>query len=239
MEGDKTLLQVRRINTFLGKSHILQSVSLDLERGNISALLGRNGVGKSTTLKSIIGITPPQNGSILYKKQEIMGERPYKICRRGIGYVPEERRIFPGLSVRENLLIGVQPRQEVDNPWTIERVYSRFPHLRARNRQKGGHLSGGEQQMLTMARTLMGNPEALLVDEPTEGLAPIMVDEVMQMLRDINQMGCSMLIVEHAFDVALSIATSAYVMSRGQIVFHGTSEELHAAHGIREKYLEV
>jgi branched-chain amino acid transport system ATP-binding protein len=239
LEGDKTLLQVRNIDTFLGKSHILQSVSLDLERENISALLGRNGVGKSTTLKSIIGITPPQKGSILFKKQEIMGERPYKICRRGIGYVPEERRIFPGLTVRENLLIGVQPRQKVDNPWTIDRIYSRFPHLKARNRQKGGHLSGGEQQMLTMARTLMGNPEVLLVDEPTEGLAPLVVDEVMQMLRDINQTGCSMIIVEHALDVALSIATSAYVMSKGQIVFQGTSEELHAAHEIREKYLEV
>ena len=239
MEGNNVLLQVKDIHTFLGKSHVLQAVSLEIERRSITALLGRNGVGKSTTLKSIIGITPPKHGSILFKNQEMLGERPYTICRRGIGYVPEERRIFPNLTVRENLLIGMQPRQKVEKPWTIDRIYSHFPHLKARDRQKGGHLSGGEQQMLTMARTLMGNPEVLLVDEPTEGLAPMVIDLVVQMLRDINHRGCSILIVEHALDIALSLASRAYVMSKGTMAFQGTSEELRKNDEVRQKYLEV
>jgi branched-chain amino acid transport system ATP-binding protein len=239
LEGNKVLLQVKDIHTFLGKSHVLQAVSLEIERRSITALLGRNGVGKSTTLKSIIGITPPNHGSILFKNQEIMGERPYTICRRGIGYVPEERRIFPNLTVRENLLIGIKPRQKVEQSWTIDGIYSHFPHLKARDRQKGGHLSGGEQQMLTMARTLMGNPEVLLVDEPTEGLAPMVVDFVIQMLRDINDRGCSILVVEHAIDIALSLATRSYVMSKGTMAFQGTSEELLKNDEVRQKYLEV
>jgi branched-chain amino acid transport system ATP-binding protein len=239
LEGNKVLLQVKDIHTFLGKSHVLQAVSLEIERRSITALMGRNGVGKSTTLKSIIGITPPKYGSILFKNQEMLGERPYAICRRGIGYVPEERRIFPNLTVRENLLIGVQPRQKVEQPWTIDGIYSHFPHLKARDRQKGGHLSGGEQQMLTMARTLMGNPEVLLVDEPTEGLAPMVVDFVVQMLRDINDRGCSILVVEHAIDIALGLASRAYVMSKGTMAFQGTSEELRKNDDVRQKYLEV
>jgi branched-chain amino acid transport system ATP-binding protein len=239
LEGNRVLLQVKDIHTFLGKSHVLQAVSLEIERRSITALLGRNGVGKSTTLKSIIGITPPKHGSILFKNQEMLGERPYTICRRGIGYVPEERRIFPNLTVRENLLIGMQPHQKVEKPWTIDGIYSHFPHLKERDRQKGGHLSGGEQQMLTMARTLMGNPEVLLVDEPTEGLAPMVVDLVVQMLRDINLRGCSILIVEHALDIALSLASRAYVMSKGTMAFQGTSEELRKNDEVRQKYLEV
>jgi branched-chain amino acid transport system ATP-binding protein len=239
LEGNNVLLRVRDIHTFLGKSHILHAVSLEIESQEIIALLGRNGVGKSTTLKSIIGITPPKAGSILFRNQEISGERPYRICRRGIGYVPEERRIFPTLTVRENLLTGMQPHKRVGTPWTIDRVYGHFSHLKARDHQKGGHLSGGEQQMLTMARTLMGNPEVLLVDEPTEGLAPLMVDLVVQTLRDINQTGCSMLVVEHSLDVALGLASRAYIMSKGRIVFDSTSEALQTNNAIREKYLEV
>ena len=227
------------IHTFLGNSHILQGVSLDIEKGSIIALLGRNGVGKSTTLKSIIGITPPQKGSILLKGEEIVGQRSYKICRRRIGYVPEERRIFPNLTVRENLLIGMQPAQKVNNPWTVDKIFEYFPHLKRLDRRKGGHLSGGEQQMLAIARTLMGNPELMLVDEPMEGLAPQMVDMVTDLLREINKEGCSMLLVEHAIDVALSLASQAYIMSKGQIVFHGTSEEVYADEEVRKKYLEV
>jgi len=236
---NKTLLHVAGIHTFLGKSHILQGVSLDIERGNITALLGRNGVGKSTTLKSIVGITPPQKGSILFKGEEIVGQRSYKICRRRVGYVPEERRIFPNLTVRENLLIGVKPAQKVDNPWTVGKIFEYFPQLKTRDSQKGAHLSGGEQQMLTIARTLMGNPELMLVDEPTEGLAPLVVDLVSDMLREINEEGCSILLVEHAIDVALSLASRAYIMSKGQIVFHGTSKEVYADEEARKKYLEV
>jgi branched-chain amino acid transport system ATP-binding protein len=239
LEKNKILLAVQEIDTYLGKSHILQGVSLEIRRGDIAALLGRNGVGKSTTLKSIIGIYPPQNGSILLKGKDIVKLRSYEICRLGIGYVPEERRIFPNLTVRENLLIGMRPGQKVETPWTIDRIYSIFPHLKMRDRQKGGHLSGGEQQMLTMARTLMGNPELLLVDEPTEGLAPLIVDVVVNILHDINETDCSILIVEQAIDVALELASRAYVMSKGSIVFQGTPDDLHTNDEIRKKYLEV
>ena len=164
------LLQVADIHTYYGKSHVLHGVSMEIEEGEIVALLGRNGVGKSTTLKSIIGMAPPQAGSIRLKGREITGLKPHTVCYQGVGYVPEERRIFPELTVRQNLAIGMKPRQKVDDPWTLERIYTYFPRLKERDRQKGKHLSGGEQQMLTMARTLIGNPELLLLDEPTEGL---------------------------------------------------------------------
>lgn len=233
------LLEVEEIHTFFGKSHILQGVSLEMERGEIVALLGRNGVGKSTTLKSIVGLVSIQKGSIRFRGKEVAGLRPYKICRSGIGYVPEERRIFPDLTVRQNLMMGVKPNQRVDESWTIERIYSYFPQLEKRDRQKGRYLSGGEQQMLTIGRTLMGNPELLLVDEPTEGLAPALVEMVIQIIRKINERGCSVLIVEHALDVALSLAARAYIMSKGSIVFQGTGEEIYGGEEIRKRYLEV
>jgi branched-chain amino acid transport system ATP-binding protein len=233
------LLKVDKIHTFYGKSHILQGISLEMEKGGMVALLGRNGVGKSTTLKSIIGLTPPQRGSITFRGEDIVNLRPYKICRLGIGYVPEERRIFPHLTVRENLLVGIKVNQRVNNPWTIERVYSYFPQLEKRDKLKGGHLSGGEQQMLTVGRTLMGNPELLLVDEPTEGLAPLLVEMVVKILQEINREGISVLLVEQAMDVALQLAERTYVMSKGTIVFQGTPEELHGDKEIRKKYLEV
>lgn len=233
------LLQVDKIHTFYGKSHILQGISIRMEKGETVALLGRNGVGKSTTLKSIMGLTPPQKGSIQFKGKEIVGLRPYKICRLGIGYVPEERRIFPHLTVRENLLCGIKAQQRINNAWTIEKIYDHFPQLEKRDKQKGRHLSGGEQQMLTVGRTLMGNPELLLVDEPTEGLAPFLVEMVIKILREINREGISVLLVEQAMDVALQLTGRAYVMSKGTIVFQGTPEELHADEEIRKKYLEV
>ena len=233
------LLSVNDIHTFFGKSHILQGVSLEIDKGEIVALLGRNGVGKSTTLKSVVGLASPSEGSIQFKGEEVAGLRPYKICRLGIGYVPEERRIFPGLTVRQNLLIGIKPRHRVDQPWTIEKIYSYFPQLEKRDRQKGRYLSGGEQQMLTVGRTLMGNPELLLVDEPTEGLAPLLVVLLTQIFRGINEKGCSILIVEHALDVALSVASRAYIMSKGSIVFRGTGKEIYENEEVRKKYLEV
>jgi branched-chain amino acid transport system ATP-binding protein len=232
-------LEVDEIHTFLGKGHVLNGVSLKVEQGEIVALLGRNGVGKSTTLKSIIGLASPQSGSIQFKGGEVAGLRAYKINRLGIGYVPEERRIFPHLTVRQNLLMGIKSSQTAKNLWTIERIYSFFPHLEKRDRQKGGNLSGGEQQMLTIGRTLMGNPELLLVDEPTEGLSPILVETIIQILLQIKNEGGSMLLVEQAMDVALDLASRAYVMSKGKIVFDGTSRELRAAGEIRKKYLEV
>ncbi len=233
------LLQVADIHTYYGKSHVLHGVSMEIEEGEIVALLGRNGVGKSTTLKSIIGMTPPQAGSIRLKDREITGLKPHAVCYRGVGYVPEERRIFPELTVRQNLAIGMKPRQKVDDPWTLERIYTYFPRLKERDRQKGKHLSGGEQQMLTMARTLIGNPELLLLDEPTEGLSPALVEMVMQMCRDINGKGCSILLVEHSIDVALSMARRAYIMSKGQVVFQGSRDEIQGNEEVRKKYLEV
>lgn len=232
-------LKVGGIHVLFGKSHILQGISLEINRGEITALLGRNAVGKSTTLKSIAGLLVPQSGSIQFKGVEILGLRPFKVCRLGIGYVPQERRIFPHLTVNQNLLLGIKPKQKVDLPWTIERIYSYFPRLGERHRQKGRNLSGGEQQVLAIARTLMGNPELLLVDEPMEGLAPFLVEVVMNILRDIAETGCSILFVEHALDVALDLAARVYVMAKGKIVFHGSNEELYAGKEVRKKYLEV
>ena len=233
------LLQVDEIHTYYGKSHILQGVSLSVQKGEIVALLGRNGVGKSTTLKSIAGLVSPQKGSVRFKGENVVGLRPFKISRQGIGYVPEERRIFPTLTVRQNLFVGMKPVQQADDPWTIEKIYNYFPQLQKRDGQKGGNLSGGEQQMLTIARTLMGNPELLLVDEPMEGLAPLLVELVVNILHAINTGGCSVLIVEHAIDVALNLAQRAYVMSKGKIVFEGTGEALYGDEEVRKKYFEV
>jgi branched-chain amino acid transport system ATP-binding protein len=237
--GFKVFFEIKDMHTFYGESHILHGVSLEIEKGEIVALLGRNGVGKSTTLKSIMGLARPRRGSVQFKGQEIVGLRPHKICRLGVGYVPEERRIFPHLTVRENLLIGLKLDQKVDDPWTIEKVYGYFPQLEQRAGQKGSHLSGGEQQMLTIGRTLMGNPEVLLVDEPTEGLAPLLVRMVVDILQSIHDKNGSILLVEQAMDVALSLANRAYVMSKGEIVFRGTGKELQDNEGVRKRYLEV
>ena len=233
------LLEVDQIHTFLGKSHILQGVSLEMEEKEIVTLMGRNGVGKSTTLKSIMGLVSPRNGFIRFNGKKIVGLRPYEICRLGIGYVPEERCIFPNLTVRQNLLTGIKTNQKVDNHWTIEKIYSYFPQLERRDRLRGRHLSGGEQQMLTIGRTLMGNPRLLLVDEPTEGLAPALVEMVVKILHEINQVGVSILLVEQAIDVALRLGARTYVMSKGEIVFRGTREEFNADVEIKKKYLEV
>jgi branched-chain amino acid transport system ATP-binding protein len=231
--------EVNGIHSFYGKSHILHGVSMEIDKAEIVALLGRNGVGKSTLLKSIMSLVPPQKGSVRFKGQEMMGWRPHRICRMGIGYVPEERRIFPNLTVRQNLLIGLKPDQKVENPWTVEKIYTYFPQLEQRAGQKGGHLSGGEQQMLTIGRTLMGNPEVLLVDEPTEGLAPLLVKMVVDILRGIHDDNGSILLVEQALDVCLSLAGRAYVMSKGEIVFKGTGKELQNDKEVIKKYLEV
>jgi branched-chain amino acid transport system ATP-binding protein len=233
------LLDVDDIHAFYGKSQILHGISLEIDKGEIVALLGRNGVGKSTTLKSIMGLVPPKKGSVRFKGQEVGGLKAHTICRLGIGYVPEERRIFAELTVRENLLMGIKPNHRVDDSWPIDKIYGCFPRLGERDRQKGKHLSGGEQQMLTMGRTLMGNPEVLLLDEPTEGLAPALVDMVVQICRDVNGKGCSILLVEHSLDVALSLATRGYIMSKGEIVHHGTRDELESNEEVRKKYLEV
>jgi branched-chain amino acid transport system ATP-binding protein len=234
------LLELKDLHTYYLESHILQGVSLNVDSGEIVCLLGRNGVGKSTTLKSVIGLVESRSGEVVFKGRNIAGMPPYTIAKLGVGYVPEERRIFPTLTLRENLLMGIKPGQKGDgDKWTIEKVYKYFPALEARNKQKGGHLSGGEQQMLTIARTLMGNPEVLLIDEPTEGLAPLIVRTVEQVIQNIHQHGIPILLVEQNMRVALRLAGRIYVISKGTIVFQGTCEGLKEAHEIREKYLEV
>jgi branched-chain amino acid transport system ATP-binding protein len=236
------MLKANEIHSFYGKSHILQGVSINLEQGNLVCLLGRNGVGKTTTLKSIMGMVKPAEGSILFKGREIVGRQPYEIARLGIGIVPEDRRIFPSLTVHENLLMGIVKRPEslsVGERWSVEKVYDLFPLLRERMKQKGGHLSGGEQQMLTMGRTLMGNPELILIDEPTEGLAPKVVAQVTGILGAIHRSGTTLLLVEQNYKSAIKLAERFYIMSKGQVVFEGGGETLIQADKVRKRYLEV
>ena len=234
------LLAVEGLHTHYGKSHILHGVSLAVDAGEIVCLLGRNGVGKSTTLKSIMGLVAPSRGAVSFKGRRITGLPPYRIARLGVGYVPEERRIFPTITVKENLLMGMKTSAARPNGgWTLERVYEFFPRLRERERQRAGTLSGGEQQMLTMGRTLMGNPEVLLVDEPTEGLAPMIVEQVERILGEIHRSGTPVLLVEQSMETALALAQRVYVMSKGQIVFSGSMRDLAANAEVRRQYLEV
>lgn len=236
------ILELRGVNTFYEKSHVLQGISMEVDEGEVVGLLGRNGVGKSTTLKSIIGVAIPRTGSIYFKGKDVVGMRPHQIARLGIGYVPEDRRIFPNLTVRQNLLLGIKPGGQANADeagWSIDRAYELFPQLKKRDGHKGGNLSGGEQQMLAIVRTLMGNPGLLLLDEPTEGLAPMLVETVSKVIHEIHQAGISILMVEQGFEVVLDLTSRAYVMSKGQIVFAGTSQDLERNQEVRERYLEV
>jgi branched-chain amino acid transport system ATP-binding protein len=237
------LLQVNEIHSYYEKSHILHGVSMKIEQGEMVCLLGRNGVGKSTTLKSIIGIVQPEEGSILFKGEDLVGKAPYQIARIGIGYVPEDRRIFRSLTTHENLLMGIKggktERGESNQEWTIEKIYQAFPKLEERKGNKGAHLSGGEQQMLTVARTLMGNPELILIDEPTEGLAPLVAKDVLDMLSRVLDSGVSILMVEQNYKAAIKVADQFYIMSKGQIFFEGDGRALMGAEDIRKTYLEV
>jgi branched-chain amino acid transport system ATP-binding protein len=236
------LLEATNLNTYYGESHALQDMSLSVADGEIVALLGRNGMGKSTTMKTIMGLLKPRSGKVLFDGRDVTGLRPHKVARAGIGYVPEERRIFPNLSVLDNLMMGVKGGT-VDTPnpdaWTIEKIYAHFPFMRDRTHQKGALLSGGEQQMLTIGRTLMGNPKLLMVDEPTEGLSPVMVKEVRDVLAEIGKSGISILLVEHNLKVAMSLADRVYLMGKACLGFTGTIAELDANPEMRAKYLEV
>lgn len=235
------MLEVKNIHSYYGKSHILQGVSMSLSEGELVCLLGRNGVGKTTTLKSIMGLVKPREGSILFRGQELIGKQPYEVARMGVGYVPEDRRIFRSLTVHENLLMGVKDTKGNGRrgAWTVERVYEKFPKLKERRNNKGGHLSGGEQQMLTVARTLMGNPGLILVDEPTEGLAPLIVKDVLEMLAAVRSSGVTVLMVEQNFKASIKVADRFYIMGKGHMVFEGNTEALLAAEEIRKNYLEV
>jgi branched-chain amino acid transport system ATP-binding protein len=236
-------LEVKGLNTYYGESHVLQDMSVAVNNGEIVALLGRNGMGKSTTLKSIMGLVKPKSGTIIFQGKNITTFPPYKTANIGIGYVPEERRIFPNLSVLDNLRMGIKhgaaAKTAGQNKWTIDRIFEHFPFMKARTHQKGALLSGGEQQMLAIGRTLMGNPDLLLVDEPTEGLAPVMVMEVRDIRRQINTPGVSILLVEHNLKVAMSLADRVYLMGKAHLGFTGTKEELDARPDIRAKFLEV
>lgn len=237
------LLQIRDLNTYYGASHVLQGITLDVAQGELVALLGRNGMGKSTTLKTVMGLVKGRSGTVTFDGREITGNAPFQVARAGIGYVPEERRIFPELSVLDNLFLGIKGGKIANpsdpNVWTIERIFHHFPRLQERKDQKGRFLSGGEQQLLAIGRSLMGNPRLLLVDEPTEGLAPLMVKEVRNVLFEINKAGVSILLVEHNLKVALSLAHRVYLMGKAHIGFNGTVEELKDNKAAREKYLEV
>ena len=231
------MLQVRDLHAYYGKSHILQGVNMDVHAGEIVSLLGRNGVGRSTTIKAIMGEVPPQ-GSITFKDQEIAGMKSHAIARLGLGYVPENRDIFPTLTVRQNLLLG-QKSTRNSGRWSIEDMFDLFPNLRERADTPGGVLSGGEQQMLTMCRTLMGDPDLIMVDEPTEGLAPQLVEKVAELLNEIASRGLSILLVEQKLTIALKISARVYVMGHGEIVFDGTPDDLRANEQVRKEWLEV
>jgi branched-chain amino acid transport system ATP-binding protein len=236
------MIVVKDIHSYYGKSHILHGVSLELKQGELVCLLGRNGVGKSTTLKSIMGIVRPTQGSIRFDGKELVGSQPYQIARLGVGYVPEDRRIFKSLTVHENLLMGTQKAKNsgsAERVWTIDKIYDIFPNLRERRSNKGSHLSGGEQQMLTVARTLMGNPKLILVDEPTEGLAPLIAKDVLEMLAAVRKSGVTVLMVEQNFKAAIKVADRFYIMAKGQMVFEGGMAALLAAEDVRKNYLEV
>jgi len=236
------MLEVKEIHSFYGKSHILHGVSLELKEGELVCLLGRNGVGKSTTLKSIMGIVRPSRGSVMFQNQELVGKQPFEIARLGLGYVPEDRRIFKSLTVHENLMIGIQKGRDGGSSskgWSPEKVYEFFPKLGERRNNKGNHLSGGEQQMLTVARTLMGNPNLVLIDEPTEGLAPLIVQGVLEMLSTVRESGVTVLMVEQNFKAAIKVSDRFYIMGKGQMVFQGDKGALLAAEDVRKNYLEV
>lgn len=231
------MLEVRDLHAYYGKSHILQGVNLDVAAGEIVSLLGRNGVGRSTTIKAIMGEVPPE-GSIRFKGQEIAGLKSHAIARLGLGYVPENRDVFPTLTVRQNLLLG-QKSARGGGRWSMEDMFELFPNLRERADTPGGVLSGGEQQMLTMCRTLMGDPDLIMVDEPTEGLAPQLVEKVAELLNEMASRNLSILLVEQKLTIALKISSRVYVMGHGEIVFEGTPDDLRDNEQVRQEWLEV
>ncbi|HRY03667.1 MAG: ABC transporter ATP-binding protein [Hyphomicrobiales bacterium] len=231
------MLEVSGLNAYYGKSHILQGVDFHVDEGEIVSLLGRNGVGRSTTIKAIMGDVPPI-GSIRFKGREIAGLKSHQIARLGLGYVPENRDIFPSLTVRQNLLLGQKSARQTGR-WAMSDMFAIFPRLEERADTPAGVLSGGEQQMLTMCRTLMGDPDLVMIDEPTEGLAPMMVELVGKLLGEIAERGISILLVEQKLTIALKISRRLYVMGHGHIVFEGTPAEFAANTRVREEWLEV
>ncbi len=234
------MLKLDDVHTYYGDSHILQGISLEVAAGQAVSLLGRNGAGKTTTITTIIGLTPPRAGTITFKGHDITRAAPHAIARLGMGLVPQGRRIFPNLTVRENITLAARPGSRPNNArWTLDRIYQTFPILRARANHWGNQLSGGEQQMLAIARALATNPDLLLLDEPSEGLAPLIVAEIGRILADLKHQGLSILLVEQHVAMALAVADRVYVMNKGRIVFAGAPGALEADEELKQKYLGV
>ena len=233
------MLEVTDLNAYYGKSHILRGVNLKIENGEIVSLLGRNGVGRSTTCKAIMGEVEPL-GSVKFNGTELAGKKAFEIANAGLGYVPENRDIFPGLTTRQNLELGTKSGQDMSKSrWSIDDMFNLFENLKNRADVEASFLSGGEQQMLTMCRTLMGDPEVIMIDEPTEGLSPQMTTRVAELLNEISSRGVSILLVEQKLAIAMKISHRVYVMGHGQIVFEGTPAELNKREDIRKEWLEV
>ena len=233
------MLEVKDLNAYYGKSHILRGVNIKIENGEIVSLLGRNGVGRSTTCKAIMGEVEPI-GSVKFNGKELAGKKAFEIAKVGLGYVPENRDIFPGLTTRQNLELGTKSGQDMSKSrWSIEDMFNLFENLKNRADVEASFLSGGEQQMLTMCRTLMGDPEVIMIDEPTEGLSPQMTTRVADLLNEISSRGVSILLVEQKLSIAMKISHRVYVMGHGQIVFEGTPAELEKRDDIRKEWLEV
>jgi branched-chain amino acid transport system ATP-binding protein len=233
------LLKIDDLHVSYGLSKILHGISLTVGRGELVSLIGRNGVGKTTTMRAIMGLTPPRSGSIQWKSEEIARRAPYINARAGIGYVPEDRRIFSSLTVWENLDVARLPGPDAGAGWDEKRVFEFFPDLERFRERNGGLLSGGQQQMLTIARTLMGNPELLLLDEPSEGLAPMVVADLAEKIRELKAAGLSIVLAEQNLDFVLSLSDRCYVLEKGAVVFSGTAEELRSDHAVQERYLHV
>jgi len=231
------MLEVKDLHAYYGKSHILHGVHLAVGDGEIVSLLGRNGVGRSTTIRSIMGLVDC-TGSVRFRDEEMVGLKAYEIAHKGLGYVPENRDIFPTLTVRQNLLLG-QKRTQASGRWGMEDMYQLFPRLGERADTQAGFLSGGEQQMLTLCRTLMGDPELVMIDEPTEGLAPKIVEQVARLFEEIRKRGISILLIEQKLAIALDISERLYVMGHGQIVFEGTAQDVRTNTEMRKEWLEV
>ena len=231
------MLNVTDLHAYYGKSHILHGVNLAVGDGECVSLLGRNGVGRSTTIRAIMG-TVDARGSVAFKSEEILGLKAFEIAHKGLGYVPENRDIFPTLTVRQNLVLGMKTNVE-SRRWKMDDMFQLFPRLKERENTQAGVLSGGEQQMLTLCRTLMGDPDLVMIDEPTEGLAPKIVQLVRELFEEIKRRGVSILLVEQKLAIALEISERLYVMGHGQIVFEGTPQDLRANASIRKEWLEV
>jgi branched-chain amino acid transport system ATP-binding protein len=231
------MLEIADLHAYYGKSHILQGVDMHVDAGEVVSLLGRNGVGRSTTVKAIMGEVPP-HGSIKFRGREIAGLPNYSIARLGLGYVPEHRDIFPSLTVRQNLTLGIKDTRRAGK-WRLEDMLEMFPNLKARADTAAGVLSGGEKQMLTICRTLMGDPELVMIDEPTEGLAPLIVQQVGDLIAEIARRGVAILLVEQKLSIAMRISHRLYVMGHGRIVFEGTPAELRENAAVRKEWLEV